>query len=1130
MEYTTPFNKEQEDKNNKKTLANDPEYFGSYLNLARLNIYNISNHIAQKFEIKYNNQQVAVLDDEEKIVNSFLTNYNTKAFKEKERVIFDYTRRFLTISKIFDTETLPGTEKGKSENSGKNIQMFSKALGHLFRAINEFRNNYTHYYGWETETSRITTVSAELKQLLEISFNHGIQYSQQRFKEVLSAEDFELASKTILVNADNTITQDGMVFLIALFLDRENAFQFIGKVVGLKGTQKNSFLAKREALMAYCLRLPNDKFVSDNIKQAFSLDLINELSKCPKELYHVITETEQEQFHPKIQNALNIIENSVPDSVEDFEAYIQSISKRVRQENRFSFFALKYLDINETFKKIRFQIDLGKITLDKYSKILAGQETEREVVEDAKAFKRLQDLQEENTVLGSINKSTQNLKFRQFAPHYNFDNNKIGISLSEQLPIFTYNPQNGKQVKGALKQPVIDAFLSIHELPKILLLDLLHRGKAETIIEEFLTISNSKILNWKFIESIKSKLKHLSVFYKRSEGKKRTGEDHAAYNPVMLEELRARKKALNDLLQEEGLNDKQIPERILAYWLNIQNVDTERAVSDRIKLMKKDCKDRLHALKKQEETGEGKIPKIGEMATFVAKDIVDMIIDPEKKKKITSFYYDKIQECIALYADQEKKALLRQILEDDLKLYDKGGHPFLHKVRFQDVRYTKELYQNYLEEKGKKMILVGQKKTEKDVSWMQTQFYISKFDEKKRKKMTRVGLPDNLSELPVSINRLARPEHQLSEWFRYIMEGKEKTDRKKPIDLPTNLFDDALQVALQKSLSASGISFDSKDNYSKLFRLWWKHTRQDETQSFYAAVRAYEFEDITLNFQVNTKEKFEDYLPETTVSAIIKNKTARLKREQKPKQNLTVIDVRKKAALRIKITEREIRLIQEEDMLMLLMFEKMSHVPNCRLRDIGRLLHQTETIKQSIEGKLYFSPDGTKNINERTSIVKMITEERKRKDYSVLKKYLHDKRLPELFEYFPESVIPLTKLKLELGAYNKGRDIVFGSIFELEKAIITRHKNDFLNSTSSLQKSGKNHIQHKHYLEWLLSENKINTDDRDFLLMTRNTFSHNQFPQKQTMEKRIRFVESEKFALQIADAYERTIKSIIQQL
>ncbi len=58
---------------NHKTFENSPEYFGSYLNLARLNIFNISNHLSKKFDLY-------PLKQEGEIPTSFLTDSKNKKF------------------------------------------------------------------------------------------------------------------------------------------------------------------------------------------------------------------------------------------------------------------------------------------------------------------------------------------------------------------------------------------------------------------------------------------------------------------------------------------------------------------------------------------------------------------------------------------------------------------------------------------------------------------------------------------------------------------------------------------------------------------------------------------------------------------------------------------------------------------------------------------------------------------------------------------------------------------------------------------------------------------------------------------------------------------------------------------
>lgn len=1112
-----------------KTLALTPEYFGAYLNMARLNIFNINNHLANKFYIN-------PLNDEGEIPNSFLIN----SIKEKQTYLFLQLKKFMPITRVFDDETLPKFEQESLVNKkGKNAELLANNLKFIFKELNIFRNNFTHYYSTETGVKRSLNISDDLIKFLNDNFIRAIHYTRERFKYVYSEDDFAVASKTVLVNPDKTITQDGLVFLTCIFLDRENAFQFINRIKYLKGTQNKSFTAKREVLSAYCINLPHDKFISENTIQAFSLELINELNKCPKKLYFAITDKEKKPFQPELGNTEieNIFENSVPETIEDYETYIESITKKVRSENRFSYFALRFLDEKENFTKLRFQIDLGKVIIDEYDKILDGKLEPRKVVENAKAFGRLQSFRvPEQEILKKINTSCIT-SFEQFAPHYNFDEKigKIGINLTkEDTAKFLNRSKSTKKVTNYLKQPEVEAFLSVHDLPKIILLEYFEKGKTEVLIKDFININSSKILNLGFIEEIKSKFTHLNTFNKRSQGKRQ----RTVYFEKTLADLHKRKEELNVLLAQYNLNDKQIPSRILEYWLNINDVEEKTAVSDRIKLMKNDCKDRLKAIKKDN------CPKIGEMATFLAKDIIDMIIDIDKKEKITSFYYDKIQECFALFANDEKKNILIKII-NELGLKGKGGHPFLNKIDFESLKYTSEIYKLYLQEKGMKMIPSFNKylnKTiEKDESWLQKTFYDLEWNDKAKKKLTVVKFPNDKTNIPYSIIQFAKEKSEFTKWFEHTTKGKEKTDRKKPVDLPTNLFDKPLKELLSNELNKQNICFDENANYNQLFKLWWDKCRNDSTQSFYKAEREYIFEDEKLNFIINSKNKFEEYYTNGFSETVFEIKNKKRTEERKKNRRLPVIDkkqVEKTIRNKIGKTEREIRILQEEDQLMLLMFEQLLDNKNLetKLKNIETLLNETILIKEKIEKELMFDDSGEITTSKKDQkIEKYITENRKRKEFSVLKKYIHDKRLPELFEYIDEEYIAIEKIKNELDCYNKAKEIVFELVFKLEDSIILKHKDSIVYLHNEEQKSKEDkkkssNIEHKIYLNWLLSKNIITVLDYNFLNMVRKTFSHNQFPQKKTMEICIEQWKNDKYATEIANVYELKINDILEQI
>lgn len=372
---------------NKRTLEKDPQYFGAYLNMARHNVFLINNHLAEKFEI-------SKINNEEHIANSFFTN----EIRKKPNHVFSFLTRFLPIAKVFDTDQLPKSEQddlNSQEKTGKDITKLSKELKLCFKELNSFRNDYSHYYSTKNETNRKIIIEKDLSDFLKNNYQRAIEYSKKRFAGIFEEKHFNLAKEIELVSQDNKITEKGLVFFICLFLDRENAFKFINKIVGFKGTHLPEFKATREVFLAFCVKLPHDKFISDNPEQAFALDMLNELNRCPSILFDALPENLKTHFLPTLNKpeVQNIEENSLSEDLpeENYNDYIQSITKRIRYKDRFPYFALKFLDSTELSSKIRFQINLGKYQIDQYEKDFSGEKEKRAIVEDAKAFGRLDD-------------------------------------------------------------------------------------------------------------------------------------------------------------------------------------------------------------------------------------------------------------------------------------------------------------------------------------------------------------------------------------------------------------------------------------------------------------------------------------------------------------------------------------------------------------------------------------------------------------------------------------------------------------------------------------------------------------------------------------------------------------------
>ncbi len=1108
----------QQELPNVRTLTQDPQYFGSFLNMARYHIFTISNHLSQKMSQKQKTYNP--LSSEESIPDSFLAKDNGKDFNW--RLLYAMTQRYMPVVKIFDDET--AINEFSKNAQGVNFEKMRKFLKLAFREINAFRNDYSHYYHSSQGTERKTKVSEDLAQFIREAYQKAIELTKLRFKanavdqnDILEEKDFEICENIELIESDNTITDRGLTFFIAMFLEREYATLFISKIRGLKGTQYKSFIATREVFMAYCVKLPSNKFVSQDKKQALSLDMINEINKCPRTLYRHITKEAQKAFLPVLsqESKYNVMENSLnSEQMEDSDIVIEDLSKRVRHNNRFYYHALRFMDTVGTLNNWFFHIELGKVLRKTYQKPLGNAQWDRNIEDPIRTFGKLDNFlpteKKDTDILAKENLDKINasdLNFTQFAPHYHIKNNKIGLAKHNKGKISKYK-------NGNIAQPLPDAFLSVHELPKLILLEYLEKGKVESIIDRYVTNTTNRFKNLDFVQEIKGKLSFSDIFEKRTDAKNQN-----AYDIENLNKLHSRKQKLNKVLEPYGTDVKQIPERVIEYWLNIKDVNTERRVSDYIKQQKNDCKQKIKALEK------GKAPKVGEMATAMAKDIVNMIVDKEKKQKITSFYYDKIQECLALYADSEKRQLLKTILFRELDLSAKGGHPFISKINFGEDKSTYDLYKAYFAEKGYKTTLkkvktrFGYKTKEIDVSWLYTNFYHKEINEK-GKPITVIKIPVGNDKIPYVYQKLQNTKSTLSNWIHNNAEGCKPTDKKKPIDLPTNLFDNAIVTLLKKELQQHQITFNTDDKLNHLFKLWWQKVRKDEVQNYYNSERKYTIYDTELQFKPNSKPRFSDYYYDK-VDVVYDEK----KKENRRLQKQQVEKVFKRILAE---TEKEIRLLQEQDRTVLLMIEQLldeNAQSNLKLSKHEALLNEQITVSQLFT----FNKLDDKGKTTEETISKYITVKRKRKDISVLRKYAYDtRRLPGLFEYFStEESIAMETLKTELDAYNKTKDTVFDKAFELEKAIIKHLENP--NTALGIYRD--RNIQHQPYLKWLQSKEYINEQEYEFLNTIRNSFSHNQFPNKEKMEVFIKdWKNNVNFAQTIVEVYKEKIDKILTLL
>lgn len=468
-----------------------------------------------------------------------------------------------------------------------------------------------------------------------------------------------------------------LVIFVSLFLEGKYTYQFITNselkanffykeknragVVNQIEFRKDDFVNLYRALSIYNINLPAVKYDAQFDKtNILGLDIINELQKCPNELYEHISKEDQNKF--RVQNSDNA---DYPD-----EIFLK------RFQDRFATLVLRYIDTQKLFKDIRFQVSLGKYRFKFYDKQCIDSDSAdrvRILQKELKSFGRLDDMEQKRRTewadilrISDIENpseadtaDTQPYITDQNA-RYNIDKHTPKIPLwwdgDCSLPVTKDQVNLGQKCQSIVPK----AFLSVYDLPAMMFLHLLG-GNPEALIKEyynnyikfFTDIRDGKLTpdtfsEKDFAQTYKIKLcdvpKQLQNFLLR---KKPSVPERYQNMPLRL----VKKASLNDF---QNATLKVIDEKI------------EKVISEPQKL------------------------KSGRMAVYLAKSIVNLIKNNELKP--TGKNYNVMQANLAVYEsfDKVKQMFIRSKMVD--------SHPFLKNVLQRSPQRAIDFYKFYLSE------------------------------------------------------------------------------------------------------------------------------------------------------------------------------------------------------------------------------------------------------------------------------------------------------------------------------------------------------------------------------------------------------------------------------------------------
>jgi len=537
------------------TSKKDKHFFGGFLNLGINNL----EVLIEAFNLKFFPKDKKTIDIKNFVQICFGIKISDHDFESR----VEFLQKYLPVVRYLDK---------------RNKESFKNQVDLLFRSLDSLRNFYTHYYHgplslpealFDLLDDTFSKVASHVKSnkvkddksqhLLKSSLSEELD---ARYK--LQLERLKAAGKKVYLHdhdairngvlnssfdhliynneadaavvtrryaahyseiepADNgiTISQSGLLFLAGLFLKRKEVEDLKSRVKGFKakiikeGEENISglkYMATHWVFSYLSFKQPKQTLTNDFDRETLLLQIIDELSKVPDDVYQAFSEETRNLFVEDINQYLK--EGNDDYTLEEAQVIHPVIRKRY--DNKFNYFAIRYLDEFAGFKSLRFQVHLGNYVHDRRTKHISGTElqTERRIKERVKVFGRLSDAQRlKNDFFADESHRDQELGWEIFPnPSYVFIENNIPIyfkvdnevgeamksakarrkSLSADERKVRSEDKAQKHIivnsisqKGLLRKDEPTALLSLNEIPA-LLYEILVKGTSPDEIEEIL--------------------------------------------------------------------------------------------------------------------------------------------------------------------------------------------------------------------------------------------------------------------------------------------------------------------------------------------------------------------------------------------------------------------------------------------------------------------------------------------------------------------------------------------------------------------------------------------------------------------------------------------------------------------
>ena len=653
---------------------------------------------------------------------------------------------------------------------GVTLSQCLEELSKMADCLTDCRNKYTHfkpYNSLETQKTQLELqfmIAKKLDKLLaasrrltkqniaitteEMEFITGIDHYENVNKQFIEREDFYFNPKgkgmAVIESTDangahqqSSSTYDafspfGIAYFCILFLSKTYARLFIDEINLFAGSPFNDSenAIMREIMSLYRVRTPRGKRLDSKATDStLGMDMLNELRKCPMELYETLSQEGRRFFE---------------DEVKRQNDHTPEVVKRLRSTDRFPYLAMRYIDETQMFDDIRFQVRLGSYRFRFYKKIdcVDGVDRVRRIQKEINGFGRLQDIENERKTNWEAQMQDANYKsvklehedlyldLRQFPKdtesqqpyitdrraEYNIHNNRIGLYWNREtdtpeylddakcfLPKLETTGDAGKR-KAQIIQPAPLCTLSVRELPAMLFYqwlcdnyktdmphdsaELLIKKKYDSLVRLFTAIKNGTF-SYKTTEE--ATVKYLKNKFKLT----------LADVPQKLRMYIVGKEThpLQRLIEVtfDGYEDNSGKHK---GKLEQRREKIERRL-EKYKDDRKKIGDKTNTYGKKSFVDV----RLGSLAKFLARDIIEwQPSNNEGRDKMTGMNYTVMQSFLASYgtkqAEQEGKTRISitQMFTNAKLLNGPTAHPFLQNVLNKGAKNIEKFYLDYLQE------------------------------------------------------------------------------------------------------------------------------------------------------------------------------------------------------------------------------------------------------------------------------------------------------------------------------------------------------------------------------------------------------------------------------------------------